>query len=104
MIEMRRVLQTKIVSIIALVIAVGVMTIGIAAFSSTLTISSSATVKPDESGFQLKMYGFTGQTIGWDFYDMTKYTSEVSSSVFSNSSSEFISDTAASININLFVF
>ena len=99
---MRRVHQTKIVTIIALVIAVGVMTIGFAAFSASLTISSSATVTPDESEFLLKMYGFTGQTIGWDFYDMTKYTSEVSSSVFSNSSSEFISDTAASINNNLF--
>ena len=102
MIEMRRVHQTKIVTIIALVIAVGVMTIGFAAFSNTLTISSSAIVTPDESEFLLKMYGFTGETEE-EAYDFEKYTSETSSNMFmaEEDSLIFIDKTASLDNSSL---
>ena len=43
----------KMVSVIALVLGVIGVTLGYAAFSNTLTISSSATVTPDESNFNV---------------------------------------------------
>lgn len=49
--------QHKIYIIIALVIAISSMTIGFAAFSNTLTISSSATVTPNNDDFKMVIYG-----------------------------------------------
>lgn len=49
--------QSKIVSILALCVSVLGITLGFAAFSNTLTISSSATVKPNESDFNINVYG-----------------------------------------------
>ena len=43
----------KILSIIALVVAIAGMSLGFAAFSATLNISSSATVTPDSSNFKV---------------------------------------------------
>ena len=48
----------KILSIIALVLAIAGMSLGFAAFSSTLTISSSATVTPNSDDLLIKVYGF----------------------------------------------
>ena len=48
--------QVKIVSIIALVIAIAGMSLGFAAFSATLNISSSASVTPDSSTFSVGFY------------------------------------------------
>ena len=43
----------KIIAIIALLLGIVGVTLGYAAFSSTLTISSSAEVKPDPSTFNV---------------------------------------------------
>lgn len=43
--------KSKLIILIALVVSVCAMSIGFAAFSATLTISSSATVIPDDGGF-----------------------------------------------------
>lgn len=51
--------SSKIVALIALVIAVVGITLGFAAFSNTLTISSSASVKPNADEFKLMIYGLT---------------------------------------------
>ena len=75
---MRRRQKTKTVAIIALTISVLGLTLGFAAFSNVLTISSSATVTPNESDFKLQLYGmprtyyddeFTEEDAE-DFYDM----------------------------------
>ncbi|MBQ3511969.1 MAG: hypothetical protein IJA30_06735 [Bacilli bacterium] len=44
--------QIKLLSIIALVVAITGMTLGFAAFSTTLNISSSATVTPNSEDFK----------------------------------------------------
>ena len=55
---MEKARQTKIMFIVALVLSVTAMTLGFAAFSATLNISSSATVTPNSSDFKIKIYGF----------------------------------------------
>ena len=50
--------KIKMLSIIALVFAIAGMSLGFAAFSSTLNISSSATVTPNSDDFLIKVYGF----------------------------------------------
>ena len=57
--------QVKILSIIALVIAIVGMTLGFAAFSTTLNISSSATVTPSSDDFKITIYGIKDSS----FYD-----------------------------------
>ena len=54
---MERNRQSKIIAIVALCVAVVGLTLGFAAFSNTLTISSSATVSPDKSDFKMIIYG-----------------------------------------------
>ena len=54
---MRKQQKQKIMAIVALCISVLGLTLGFAAFSNTLTISSSAKVSPDESDFNIKVYG-----------------------------------------------
>lgn len=49
--------QIKILSIVALVVAIAGMTLGFAAFSTTLSISSSATVTPNSDDFKIVVYG-----------------------------------------------
>lgn len=49
--------QVKILSIIALVLAITGMTLGFAAFSTTLNIASSASVSPNSDDFNIKIYG-----------------------------------------------
>ena len=53
---MKRNRQTKMIAIIALVIAIAGMSLGFAAFSSTLSISSSASVTPNSSTFSVGFY------------------------------------------------
>ena len=48
--------QIKILSIIALILAIAGMSLGFAAFSTTLNISSSASVTPDSGNFYLGFY------------------------------------------------
>ena len=66
---MERNRQTKMITIIALVIAVAGMSLGFAAFSSTLTISSSATVAPDSSNFKVGFYASTTSTLASEAQD-----------------------------------
>ena len=55
--------QVKILSIISLVLAIAGMSLGFAAFSTTLNISSSATVSPDSSNFNVIF------SLGSDWHD-----------------------------------
>ena len=50
---MEKTRQMKILSIIALVVAIAGMTLGFASFSTTLSISSSATVIPNSEDFKV---------------------------------------------------
>lgn len=52
---MKKSRQVKIISIVSLVIAIFALTLGFAAFSNTLNISSSATVKPSKSDFKVEL-------------------------------------------------
>ena len=54
---MEKARQVKILSIVALVIAIAGMALGFAAFSTTLSISSSATVTPSSDDFKITIYG-----------------------------------------------
>lgn len=56
----------KILFVVALVLAVCALTLGYAAFSTTLSISSNATVNPSDSDFSVKIYGFNTYK---DWYD-----------------------------------
>lgn len=53
--------QMKLLSIVALVVAIIGMTLGFAAFSTTLSISSSATVTPSSEDFKINVYGVKDQ-------------------------------------------
>lgn len=57
---MERNRKTKVLSIIALVVAIVGMSLGFAAFSTTLSISSSASVTPSSSNFYVGFYGTEG--------------------------------------------
>ena len=48
--------QMKLLSIVTLVVAIIGMTLGFAAFSTTLSISSSATVTPTSEDFKISLY------------------------------------------------
>lgn len=52
--------QSKVVAILALCVSVLGLSLGFAAFSNTLTISSSATVSPDSGDFDINVYGYSG--------------------------------------------
>ena len=71
--------QTKVIAIIALVVAVIGMSVGFAAFSNTLTISSSATVTPNEEDFKLVAYGVGQQLEEEIMEDTSIYTSTTTS-------------------------
>ena len=70
--------QSKVIAILALCISVLGLTLGFAAFSNTLTISSSATVSPDASDFKLVVYGLPNEYSGVN----SQY--DIDSEVFSN--------------------
>ena len=55
--------KAKMISIIALVVAIAAMSLGFAAFSTTLSISSSATVTPKDTNIQLTMYGIGNENV-----------------------------------------
>lgn len=54
---MRKDKKLRVVALVALCISVLGLSLGFAAFSNTLTISSSATVSPDETDFDINIYG-----------------------------------------------
>ena len=75
--------KTKMIAIIALVVAICGMTLGFAAFSNTLTISSSATVTPNDSDFNMKAYGvFDLSKMFENVNNLSQYASDVSASGF----------------------
>ena len=67
---MRQNRQSKVVAILALCVSVVGLTLGFAAFSNTLTISSSVTVSPDSSDFKITIYGQT-ENSDRDVFDST---------------------------------
>ena len=54
---MKKVDRNKLIIFVSLVVAICAMTLGFAAFSSTLTISSSATVTPNGEDFSVELSG-----------------------------------------------
>ena len=67
--------QSKIVAILALCVSVVGLTLGFAAFSNTLTISSSATVSPNESDFNINVYGIGDWNGNLGYAALTDFTS-----------------------------
>jgi hypothetical protein len=59
---MRKDRNVKVLSIVALILALLGMSLGFAAFSSTLNISSSATVSPNSDDFKMVMYGLVDES------------------------------------------
>ena len=76
---MRKDKKLRIVAIIALTISVLGLTLGFAAFSNTLTISSSATVSPDEADFDINVYGLESRIGDPDIYSEESYKSTTTS-------------------------
>ena len=103
---MRKDKKLRVVAIIALTISVVVLTLGFAAFSNTLTISSSAIVSPNSSDFKIRAYGIEFPTDTSDdvVLNIDSYTSEKISvpTLISYSSSEnfILEGTNAGISIN----
>lgn len=83
--------QVKMLSIIALIVAVSGMTFGFAAFSTTLNISSSATVTPSSDDFKIVIYGISEEkassiTTSNELQNSSFYTSKtISAPVFAPS-------------------
>ena len=80
---MERNRQTKVIAIVALCVAVVGLTLGFAAFSNTLTISSSATVTPNESDFKLTVYGIDQEINEDNYYDVIQNISVYDSKEYS---------------------
>lgn len=55
---MRKERQTKVLSILALVVGIFALSVGFAAFSTVLRISSNANVNPSSENFKINIYGF----------------------------------------------
>lgn len=79
---MNKIRKTKLIALVALIIAICGMALGFAAFSTTLTISSQATVTPDSSDFNLKIYGFVGSSEE-EIFNPNNYTSETTATMIS---------------------
>ncbi|MBO5120199.1 MAG: hypothetical protein J6C28_00750 [Bacilli bacterium] len=89
--------QIKILSIIALVIAITGMSLGFAAFSSTLNISSSASVSPNSDDFKIRIYGINSNINFSDnftgvFYDEQYYGSLTESKIHYHTSCPVVID------------
>ena len=55
--------QNKVLLIVALALTTLALAVGFAAFSTTLSISSNATVTPNEEDFKIMIYGFKSQDV-----------------------------------------
>lgn len=100
---MRQNRQSKVVAILALCVSIVGLTLGFAAFSNTLTISSSATVSPDETDFNINVYGITdfkGTTItGTDSLPSVEWFTSETTSVANKYSSSDLDLTASDSKI-----
>lgn len=68
--------QMKFLAILALVLAVTALTLGYAAFSTTLNISSNASVNPSGKDFVINIYGFKDEQSWYDYnsiFEMEDY-------------------------------
>ena len=92
--------QTKLLVIIALVLALTGMSLGFAAFSSTLSISSSASVTPNSSDFKIKIYGYSETTTD-NIFNINAYTSETTGYGFDESTGNALNTVALINNTNL---
>lgn len=103
---MRRDKKMKVMAIVALCVSILGLTLGFAAFSNTLTISSSATVTPNSSDFKLKLYGipnhFFGDHIDSDSEEF-RYASSYSSTTVAGALTRFntVAELAVIDNENL---
>ena len=82
--------KIKILSIIALIFAIAGITLGFAAFSTTLNISSSATITPSADGIILNLYGNIGSDI-IDAANPNNYTNTSYSNIVIEDSAKNIS-------------
>lgn len=84
--------SSKIIAIVALVVAIVGVSIGFAAFSNTLTIKSSAAVSPDEDAFDVNFSSTTGtETDG----DVVASPAEDSSEVYKGATATIDNSTRA---------
>ena len=88
--------KQKVLMIVALVLGIASLSLGFAAFSSTLNISSSASVTPNSTDFKIKIYGYSETTIE-NLFNINAYTSETLSYGFDNNTGKLL-DAVASIN------
>lgn len=109
---MERNRSVKALSIVALVIAIVGMSLGFAAFSATLNISSSANVTPNEDDFKVTVYGMSDETKPWytfDSYDSLTYSipddgNEDNKAVINNSKDDFSIDISLTETSNFELF
>ena len=80
---MKKEKSEKILIIVSLLVAIITLGVGFAAFSNTLTISSSATVTPNKDDFKMKVYGLETDVNIWDY----AFTSMGDDSLFTSSTS-----------------
>ena len=86
--------QTKFLAVIALVLSVVAMTVGFAAFSTMLNVSSSASVTPTASDFKVKIYGATEEELYAYKYE-GKYDSVFTPEIYDSETSSFVFSAAA---------
>ena len=95
---MHKIQKTKLIAIIALTLAICGMTLGFAAFSATLTISSSAIVTPKPEDFSLEMHGLIGENLYADLINIDNYSGTTMASVFDNNTGELIQTEIAQLD------
>ena len=72
---MRKNRQMQLILILAICVSIVGISLGFAAFSNTLTISSSAIVKPDQKDFFLRAYGLAEANMDEDLWSYEPYKS-----------------------------
>lgn len=97
---MRRNRKKQSIIIMILCLLVCSLTIGFAAFSNSLTISSSAEVKPDSSDFDINVYGVGNAITGGSWDNLDIYTSTTISEPDTNPSTFFSAEGASVARIS----
>lgn len=98
---MKKERRSKILTIVALALTLVALTLGFAAFSTSLSISSNATVSPNESDFKITIYGMKDEASANQFQETGTFTNEHLSSTTSvppTPASEAMSSTTALID------
>lgn len=95
---MEKARQVKILSIVALVVAIAGMTLGFAAFSTTLNISSSANVTPSSEDFKIRVYGFKDDSIYDEGSSIFNFTDDDLSDSYGTALMDGATGTIASID------